>query len=743
MNLIYVFDNYMFNNCNTYAINNIKRWITYTLLNLSDNNIYKEIVLIKTGPNIVKQTINIDKDFEPKKIINIVNGIIFKKYDVYPTINFKYLTEKLNEYVEDDNQIYIITCMNDAGYTQSNKDYINNIFEKFKQTINIINIAKYCYLQLHFKNIKEIFIDYRKSKIDEIISQDIFDLKNYGFDKNFILNWDETIKNIDTTIDESKEDVFINNYVKALYNIELYFLSPNKYDELVESINKIINIKINNYIKENQNINTIKYFINQVKKIYDKKHNISPITVPIKELDEKFEGTNVKYILEFYEEVYPKIINYYTESSIKNYKIPFISTKQIQNDSFVKFDKIDYALVTDNSKEFLVSNATMTNWIDEYNELNPFGIMIKYNLSKFSFKGLFDENSSILHTYPNMLISSVTNNFISVFDYYQMILAELNNVTEMDDFGFDKNKLEINRFNIVDKLNGNTNIMIPLYINKKHWELSKIYWSYHFSLINNTFEFDYNKKMDNIYFFTLLKSFNNFSDDNKKTSNYIRTFITILRSCIQISIDNHYIFNIKNETNKYFDKFNHIDFTKQDSSDSIKKTFIDYLIRLLQLIVSSNANLSEVKTQLKFIRNVIIQDYFTRLFDESFCEKIISMEEFSAKTELNIYKVDFIQNNKSWYDLEIDLIALCEFVNSLYKIKNFNQFHKNIDKFNGCIPETGDNFLTCEIVLSAYINLTNPKIFNIDNYIPSIDLNKYIQKYLENKSKVQTENTDV
>ena len=70
---------------------------------------------------------------------------------------------------------------------------------------------------------------------------------------------------------------------------------------------------------------------------------------------------------------------------------------------------------------------------------------------------------------------------------------------------------------------------------------------------------------------------------------------------------------------------------------------------------------------------------------------------------------------------------MCEFVNNLYKIKNFNQFIKNIDKSNGCIPiNLTDGLINCEIIKDIYSNISNPKVFNIDNYTKQIDIYDYI-----------------
>ena len=76
-----------------------------------------------------------------------------------------------------------------------------------------------------------------------------------------------------------------------------------------------------------------------------------------------------------------------------------------------------------------------------------------------------------------------------MYDYYQMILIDLENNEYID-----KDSYDLNKFTIIDKLHGDSNIMLPIYINKNHWLLCKNLWSYHISFINNSFEYDYIKK---------------------------------------------------------------------------------------------------------------------------------------------------------------------------------------------------------------------------------------------------------
>ena len=124
-------------------------------------------------------------------------------------------------------------------------------------------------------------------------------------------------------------------------------MSEESIEELHNKIISILSIEINKYIDNITMINIFKNYVNQIKKNLDKKHNICSVTIPIKDLDFKLSETTIKYILEFYEEIYPKIVNYFSEANIKNYKIPITTTKKITLEQFVKISKIDLNSILD------------------------------------------------------------------------------------------------------------------------------------------------------------------------------------------------------------------------------------------------------------------------------------------------------------------------------------------------------------------------------------------------------------
>lgn len=765
MNLIYVFDNYCFNISNTYIINNIKRWVIYELVSMLSNNIYENIILIKTGPALCSCKINLKKDDAVNKVIQIINSIIYKKYDVYSILNLKNIIDELNDYSDQVNKIIIFSAIHEPGLSQINKDYLNKILEKFNTPIIFYNIAKYSFLDLSLKNIKEIFIDFRTTDIYKIIFPEVFTINQIDFADEQITNYEiQLIKNIFNNIQSFNFSNEINNTIildftefDDSYNFETikskpselnkksnfildYVLMSSKIERIL--IKKIINIldnedfkniiinflniNLNNYHIDKTIIGLLKNFKNIIEKLYNRNINICPINIPIKQLTD--ESLNIKFILEFYQEIYPKLINYHFDSNKKNFKIQKLNTTEISMNNLKKINKIDQDNISESSLQYMFSNLTMSNWFDEFNEFNPFGILIKYNISKFSYKGLIDEYSSIISTYPNMIVGSISNNWVSLYDYYQIILADINhedNVAKLD-------QLNLNNFVIIDNLNGDSNIMLPIYINKNHWELVKNIWSYHMTFINNSFEYEYNKKMNNIYYMVLLKCYNLISDYNKSNNNLLRLFICLLRTCAQINIDNKYINSVKGEKEKYFNYIKKsINLESENKYNKINNIFIDYLFRSIQLIVSFNSDIDNIKEELLYIRNLILYTHIENTYKIDFWEKIKNISQEARNNEINILKNECIQSNKSWFDLEIDIICLCEFINSIYKIKNFNQFLKYVDSVNGCIPLDNSGLINCEIIRTIYDTLKNPKTFDINYYLNTINLNNYINTFID------------
>lgn len=734
MNLIYIFDNFTFNN-NTFIINTIKRWFCYELNNIFNSNndgVENKITIMKTGPTVQICRINLEKK-NLIKVLNLIDGLIYKRYIEYPKSNLKDIFEYLQKNNNPATKVILFSSINSLGFNVKNIELIDSITSQLGYVVTIYNMGKYPCIKDIIKGIKEIYVDYRINKIEKIISKDhdIFTFKN--FDLNLLKPIE--FMNINEYVTEND---FISKYLSVLYNLELYILSTEKIeDDILSNIKSIMRFNIWKHVKNIKVCNIIRCFKNSLQKILDRKYIKCPINVPIDIIPSEYNESNIKYIMEFYQQIYPKIINYNLDLNLKNFHIPsFYLTSEPDFKKILNHKKIIKDSISDNSADFLTSNLTISDWVDEYNELNPFGFLIKFNISKFAHKGLIDENSTIVKWYPNLVVSSISNNCVSLNDYYQLVLAGLDDINEN---GFEdgeeykivsqKESLNLNEFIIIDKVNGDANVLLPIYINKNHWNLAKLFWTYHMSFIFNTFEYNYNRKMDNIYYIALLKNFNMLNDQSKYNNNLVRVFIYYLRTCIELMIENKYINSAQNEVIRIQNQLT----TKPDSNiaimsnnENFRINSINYMIRIIQWIVSSNSKLENLKIYLFDYRNNVIKDYIEDKYKLDYWDNLKLKSYEDQEKELNILKYECVQENKSLFDLEIDLIGMCELINSIYKIKGFNQFIKFIDRNNGCLPINSDSILNCDIFKSIFNNLANNKPFNIDNYVGQINFTPYI-----------------
>lgn len=412
--------------------------------------------------------------------------------------------------------------------------------------------------------------------------------------------------------------------------------------------------------------------------------------------------------MNFYEIIYPKLNNNnYIKNKINLSLINIFENKLLENDNFIN-----------KSLDFTNSNLTMTNWLDEYNNYNPFGILIKYKVDKFSYKGIIHGNYNLLYSYPNVIINSVNNNWCSIYDYYQLIQLKLDNKDEYDEyFEENDNSFNINDFNITDNLLGDSNVLIPMYINKDHWKLLKPLWKYHISFIHNCYENEYNKKMDNIYFLIILKKLNliidKYNSSKHINNNDLILFNYILRTCIQIMIDNKYLNSIKNEHEKYFN------ILMNDKKSNVNNVF-NYIIRLIQLIISNNSiniNLNSYFNKIeKLYLKFFIEEHYKIDFWEMFNQ---SNDEKFKKEKLDEINKNYINENIYWFNLKNDLTILNQFIIEIYNKSGFNQYIK--------INENNYGFLNDNAKLSqkhfndSLIHIINNNKTDMTNFIVNID----------------------
>jgi hypothetical protein len=708
-NFILLFNNSNF--INYTLINTLKRWLIYqinkrlyTISEDDESNIYNKIIIIRTYQPI--NIIEYDANYENlEKIILAINNINFKKYsDAYIYNND--LIDLIIKYFKLNSDIVIINSSN-------NHLLINDIYEKIlnneeeilienKKLIVNIDISKN---KFYFKDnlFVQFFIDSRSLHIKDIISIELINYFNgiINNDKNNNLKNNKGIIKYLNLFEEYENNCIFNKtcdhiIIEELENIKLYEIKDKSFE-------LYFNLLIKNVIKN------IKRTQSQI------------IEIPVDNIDKDIYNSNIKYILEFYSIIYPKLLNNYNDSKFKNNlllkKNIKINKLIIKKNNKIELDENDLSL------SYTISNITMTNWIDEYNDYNPFGILIKYNISKYSYKGLIDEKSTIIKTFPNMVVDNISNNWISMYDYYQLIISYKNddNDDNNDNNNYEEidktNKFNLNNFKLNDIIHGESNIMLPLYINKNHWNLAKSLWNYHITFINNSFESEYNKKMDNIYYLTLLKCFTNLLDNNL-TDNKIILFIYILRTTIQISIDNKFINTISTEYNRYFNYLISLNKINKEEKSLLEINLIDYIIRFIQYCVSF-CDISNLKKDLNKIRDKIFDEWFKKQYSCNiiYKEYYNNLNEQNKNKEMNLIKNNFITEYANLINLEIILLKFSKVINSIYKIKGFNQFIKYIDNKNCYIDNSSEASPKLGIPEKELNNKEEITFFNIKNII--------------------------
>jgi hypothetical protein len=746
MDILIIIDNISLSYSWAKKYNTVKRWLIYWL---NDNIIKKNIKTLSIGktypdPSLIK----LEKhNLKIENVINLFDSIIIKKDDLYNCVNIKNMFDMIlkkkftnsfdhgkkeqhiiaHNHEEDTTyytNIYVFASITEAKFSKSNIKYLkDSINDNQTNIINFINFSQKKVISIHPKILEKTisFFIIDNYKLYSIISQ----LLNLKLEQNQTVNDDFTnnTKNPEQSyileqtnhthiVNQSEKvhnfDFDAGSVLQKLYEIEFEHYESNRSAKPISQSKIKLNcdyLEILNQVKHlkfdkltDPYVNFIKHCIKWVSimSLENIKVNFD-IGLPI--INTESTCDNVFEIIKFYKLIYPKILLHRAEKS-KIAKKMFVIKKMTQLDfSHIKIQ----TFVNDDSTNYLYSNTTMSNWKQEYENFNPFGILLHYDQSYISYKGIFEHN--ILSTYPNMIVSSVSNNFISLFDYYQLILGDIDSLA--------MNKFDIGDWVLIDNLHGNSNIMLPLYINCDHWKLAKIYWKYHMSFVNGAFEFDYVKKMDNIYFLILLKV-TNMIRNIKCNKNISRLLFYVLRTNMQICIDNKYSHNNKTDYTKYYQLL-----LNTCNLEKFRAIFIEYLFRLIQLILTTNIEITEIIEHLDslfvvFIKNSLLNDqgenYFIIVNKLSTDKKIEEINCLNEKFNLNIL---------CFTDLKQDLIFLCEFVRKIYSIKNFNQLIIFLDKYNGCLPNEHDviNCNSVDTIVLTIATKVNSLIFDKEDII--------------------------
>lgn len=197
---------------------------------------------------------------------------------------------------------------------------------------------------------------------------------------------------------------------------------------------------------------------------------------------------------------------------------------------------------------FFYSKYSLGGWKEEIAEKSCLGILMDVHVADYNRTGKWVDD---------VFFNNKTFIFLSAIDY-------------------------INILNSNEKFNGNPtiigieNLLLPIYINRYHWEISKCYIPLllGFTFANNSTMYD--KKMENIYYVALVEYFYNIVKDgcNNRRQKF-KIWTAILRTCMEISKENGY--------HKGFEKY-------MKSLEKCKNIQINVLLGQAMSIGSDNLN---------------------------------------------------------------------------------------------------------------------------------------------------------
>src|SRR5437773_1537182 len=98
---------------------------------------------------------------------------------------------------------------------------------------------------------------------------------------------------------------------------------------------------------------------------------------------------------------------------------------------------------------------------------------------------------------------------------------------------------------------GDANAIIPLYINKNHWKIIKIYLKQTLELIISYNPFIYSDNHKNLFFIVFLEMINKIFEKDFLNEKFIKCLICLLRTCAEICFEEKFNYGIKNLIFKY------------------------------------------------------------------------------------------------------------------------------------------------------------------------------------------------
>lgn len=561
--LILVIDNKSLRNELNYINQNLPRLIKRNSLFID----FTEIILIYSLPSITHKIINIDNIYTSmSKIIRTsvnYNGNDYLQ-DLYTylfdiindkkssKINCLYISsanmfnvngnilEMMNNCMSNSNFIYydfnIYNYLEDLNYYNINEKNDYSLFNDFIKTfyfgkvnldsinLELINakfivnnnnrldmLSKYCYCLIEKTDNNNCTIKMQIKNDNLVMEKDI--IINEDLDDSIDLEYLEyTIENLSNNMNKNEIIPHIENMKNMISDITNTAQTEGRTEILRNLVwinrylKNISQIDLNEILEENKvNNNIIKFALK------------SENTIKFPRLKDKFKQRiiNNKDLIDKVDQVFN--LNNDVNTFLENHLY-------CQDQNFIKSCETFYSVIT------------VTNWFEELQNGSSMGIMIKIKTEDMAKLGIIGSKVEV---------QEITLSCIPIKDYIESIIIH-----------FDKNNNDYGNLNNKEIFKGNgigsSNAVVPLYINKHHWEQAKKHIPYVLGIILAHNPLGYTNNHINFMFYLLSNmTRRSFIENEYMSIMWIKIYMSLLRTCSQIAYEKKYHKGIKSIINNY------------------------------------------------------------------------------------------------------------------------------------------------------------------------------------------------
>ena len=487
-----------------------------------------------------------------------------------------------------------------------------------------------------------------------------------------------------------------NLHNQNIITLGKYEAIPAIYIKLVKNnISDELCIALSKYIDNVQTDNMNKNTINLIKSLLDKKLTLIKIKQRVNNLDSNG----------LYKDLMKKIIRFDStmDNIVYKFKADNAEIIKLEADLSKSFDTVsdkvyelikhdDISTVINGSDGIFKSFITMMNWIEELESKSCIGLAVSAYTTCALNKVYFN-------------ITSIPNICVSILDFMELISGDTNNYN-----------ISINDICIADNPynNDKINIVVPLYINKTHWEISKNY----LNIVSNIIMYGYPFTKDMYYYrlyFSMLTDYISalfVNTKNDLSDNSVILFFAYWKTTIEIgnllNINCEKIFIDNKDTNyKYFDYSSLIG---QLLSTTLTENTQKYFVRTIENMIKSCVYNADCN----------IADYLT------YITYLIEFFEFICKNNVVISELTSMESNNS--------VISCECINLVKNIINNNNKAKYAPQkiINNYIKKTIPDYDINKIISVMDNNWLVKDTFGENPHVNEPSINNELSQQIEN-----------